>query len=151
MMVLLALLAAGYAPDPLATVRALVGEGEARVAMARADLNGDGRAEAIAYVEGPTVCGSGGCNVAVLTPTARGWRLIGGISVARRPLRLLDTRTAGWRDLGVTIGGGGGRSGLAQVRFGRGRYRGNPTLAAPVPVGSGRVLIAADAPLAPLP
>lgn len=121
-----------------------------RVAWASADLNGDGRAEAIAYVSGPSICGSGGCTLVVLSPTRNGrWRLAARTTVTRLPVRLLTSRTHGWRDLAVAVGGGGVGPAMAQLRFDGRRYPANPTLA-PVTRAVGRTLIAANMTTRPL-
>lgn len=43
-------------------------DGALTYAQASVDLNGDGTDEVLAYVMGPMVCGSGGCNLYVLAP-----------------------------------------------------------------------------------
>lgn len=97
------------------------------VATAFTDLNGDGKDEAIAYVMGPDWCGSGGCNVLVLTPDGATYKVVMDASVSQLPISLLPGSSHGWRDLGVEIGGGGGESGVAEMKFNGKTYPDDPT------------------------
>ncbi len=74
---------------------------DARYALAWADLNGDGRNEAIVRVMSRSLCGTGGCNMYVLSPYRWRWRLVGRMTITKLPIRVLDSRSHGWRDLGV--------------------------------------------------
>jgi putative lipoprotein len=104
---------------------------DARYSMARADLNGDGREEALVLMRARSWCGTGGCTMLVLTPERSGWRTISRVSVTYAPVRLLPTRSRGWRDLSVRVGGGGIRAGEVTLRFNGRTYPSNPsTLAA---------------------
>jgi hypothetical protein len=103
--------------------------GEAFVA-ATADLNGDGKAEAVVHLTGPNWCGSGGCTTLILTPAGDSWRLVTRLSITRPPIRLLRTRSNGWRDLEVRVQGGGIQPGYeAQLRFDGKTYPSNPSVA----------------------
>jgi hypothetical protein len=130
----------------------LGGDGRTSVASAETDLNGDGRNELVVYVSGQDHCGSGGCRVVVLTVRDGAWRMVMDASVSRLPIRLLAASSNGWRDLGVTTGGGGLAPGLARMRFDGTSYPGNPTAppAEPAERGEGTVLIAEDAQSGPL-
>src|SRR4051812_24404972 len=79
----------------------------ARYKRADADLNGDDRSEAFVYLTDPSYCGSGGCTLVVLTSQGRSYRVVLRSTVTQLPIRLLPTSTRGWRDIGVTVGGGG--------------------------------------------
>lgn len=74
---------------------------DTRYALAWVDLNGDGRNEAVVRIMGQGVCGSGGCNMYVLSPWGRRWSLVGRMTVTQLPIRVLNSRSRGWRDLGV--------------------------------------------------
>lgn len=116
-----------------------------RYQRAEADLNGDGRPEVFAYATDENFCGSGGCLLYVLSPQAAGYRVVMRATVSRLPINLLPTSTRGWRDIGVTVAGGGiGRSYMARMRYNGGRYPGNPTVPPAVPLKSpaGQALIA---------
>jgi hypothetical protein len=100
----------------------------ARTAIGFADIGGDDREEALVYLVDPGRCGSGGCSLIILTPSGKGWRSIGQTSVTQLPVHRLLTRKDGWNDLAVGIGGGGGPSGTALLRFANGRYPSNPSV-----------------------
>jgi len=111
---------------------------------ADADLNGDSRSEAFVYVTDPGYCGSGGCTLVVLSRQGRGFRVVLRSTVTQLPIRMLPTSTRGWRDVGVTVAGGGiTRRYVARLRFNGSRYPSNPTVPPAVPLKrpSGRVLI----------
>ncbi|HEY2662508.1 MAG TPA: hypothetical protein VGI79_22515 [Caulobacteraceae bacterium] len=71
------------------------------VAMAFADLKGDGQLDAVVYVSGGGYCGSGGCTTLVLVPSASSYKVIMDEPITIRPIRLLRTSTKGWRDISV--------------------------------------------------
>ena len=74
---------------------------DTRYALAWVDLNGDGRNEAVVRITGQGVCGSGGCKMYVLSPHGGRWSLVARMTVTQLPIRVLDSRSHGWRDLGV--------------------------------------------------
>jgi hypothetical protein len=130
------------------------GASEARFAPALVDLNGDSAPEALVYVSGRDWCGSGGCNLYILSRNSGRWRLINSVTITNPPIRLLKTRRRGWNDIAVRVQGGGvGPPFEAVLRFDGARYPGNPTVAPAVRArqGSpGRVLIGSDADAKPL-
>lgn len=118
--------------------------GKSSYKRADADLNGDGRAEALLYVTDRDYCGSGGCTLMVLSPKGSSYRVVLRLTVTQLPVRVLPTSTRGWRDLGVTVSGGGiTRSYVARLRFDGNRYPGNPTVPPAIPLKqpSGKILI----------
>ena len=138
---------------PAEYLRSLLGaDGRTNVATAETDLDADGMNEFIVYVSGQQHCGSGGCRVLVVNAHQGAWRTVMDASVSRLPIRLLDTSSNGWRDLGVTTGGGGQGPGLARMRFNGTSYPDNPTAppAEDAQAGEGTVLIAEDAQGGPL-
>jgi hypothetical protein len=123
-------------PDLGIAIRdALQDESETRWFEAAADLDGDGRDERLAYVTGPTVCGTGGCPLFVFARVGQGWRLVSQTSVTRPPVRLAPRRTNGWRHLVVHVAGGGLAARDVELVFDGRTYPANPTTvpAAPVP------------------
>lgn len=111
---------------------------------AETDLNDDGRAEVFIYVRDSQSCGSGGCNLYVLSPEERGYRLVLRATLVQLPVMLLPTSTGGWRDIGVTVAGGGiTEPYVARLRYEGGRYPSNPTVPPARPLGraTGEVLI----------
>jgi putative lipoprotein len=102
-----------------------------RYADAFVDLNGDGMKEAIVYLVGRWWCGTGGCPTLVLTPEASSYRLVTKILVTRAPIRVLPTRSHGWRTLTALVQGGGVQPGYeAELAFDGESY---PTSAANPP------------------
>jgi hypothetical protein len=118
---------------------------DARYVAGFADLNGDGRPEAIVQVFASSACGSGGCNLHVFGFGPRGWTMVSTMTVANAPVRALDTRSRGWRDLSVRVAGGGIRGYDAQLRFNGRAYPGNPSIPPARPLtrpAPGQLLIA---------
>jgi hypothetical protein len=111
----------------------------ARYAMAFADLNGDGRAEAIVHVVDQAWCGSGGCTTFVFSPLGqRDWSWVGSMTINRPPIYVLPSKHHGWHDLGVSV-----RGGFAAVPFRGSRYALNPTVPPAKPASpKGKLLIA---------
>ncbi len=112
-----------------------------------ADLNGDGRDEALVSLYSGLFCGSGGCALYILTPAGGSWREVAEVTIVNAPVRLLASSHRGWRDLAVFVRGGGMDIPYeARMRFDGRTYAANPSLAPRlrrrVP---GRVLISDDA------
>jgi hypothetical protein len=108
------------------------------------DLNGDGRPETFVYVTDRNYCGSGGCKLVVLSPRKGNYHVVLRSTVTQLPISVLPTSSRGWRDVGVTVAGGGiTRPYMARLRFNGSRYPGNPTVAPAVPLSrpAGKVLI----------
>ncbi|HKT86609.1 MAG TPA: hypothetical protein VJQ77_11065 [Novosphingobium sp.] len=124
--------------------------GELLYARADADLDGDGKNEVLAYVGGPLMCGTGGCNLVVLKRDGDGFRQVGDLSVVQLPVGVLPTKTNGWRDLAVTVSGGGKPGGLMRVPFDGTSYASNPTVSPAEPVESIGEAVIKDEPLKPL-
>jgi hypothetical protein len=127
-------------------VRAFVQQtlGTSSYKRADADLDGDGRQESLVYVTDRTYCGSGGCTFLVLSPLNHGYRLVLRATVTQLPIALLTTTTNGWRDIGVTVAGGGVTEAyMARLPFDGRRYPANPTVPPAIPLerASGTVLI----------
>ena len=96
---------------------------------AEAELSEDREKEVIVYLTSSAFCGSGGCNTLILRRTPRGFRTVMNATVTRPPIRVLDSRSHGWRDLGVMVSGGGIMSPYeARLRFDGRHYPSNPTV-----------------------
>jgi hypothetical protein len=110
---------------------------------ADADLNGDGHLETFVYATDS--CGSGGCDLSVLSPQGKSYRQVMEASgPTQLPIRLLATSTRGWRDIGVTVAGGGVRRAyMARLQFNGRRYPDNPTVPPAIPLKrpTGKLLI----------
>jgi len=92
------------------------------------DLNGDGKQEVIAYLLGPEWCGSGGCTMLVLAPQGSSFKVITRMTISNPPIRVLDTKTNGWRDLTVHVSGGGISGYDAKLSFNGKKYPSNPSV-----------------------
>lgn len=115
-------------------------------ALAWKDLNGDGEDEAIVHIVTSYFCGTGGCNTIVLTPAGPMWSKVAEISVSRTPITVMDSKTNGWNDLTVTIGGGGGASGVALLKYDGKSYTSNPTVPPAETVAKGGAEVIAEEP-----
>jgi hypothetical protein len=97
--------------------------------LAFRDLNGDGVPEAIVYLIGKQWCGSGGCNLLVFQKSGASWKLITKMTITNPPIRMIDTKTNGWHNLGVWVQGGGIQPGYeAELRFNGRSYPKNPSV-----------------------
>ncbi len=94
-----------------------------------ADLNGDGKPEAIVYIYGATECGTGGCPTLILTPSEDGYKLVSEIVLTRPPIRVSPRKSHGWHNLVVFVAGGGIQQGYnAELEFNGKSYPDNPTV-----------------------
>jgi hypothetical protein len=120
-------------------------DGTVRYVVASVDLNGDGVKELIVHVMCQSLCGTGGCPTLVLAPAASSYKIVSRISITRPPIRVLNTRSHGWRDLAVWVQGGGIQPGYeANLPFDGESYATNPTVLPAhrlIPQSSGRVVI----------
>ena len=103
--------------------------------VALVNLNRDNRPEALIYAMstadgGPAnLCGSGGCDLYVLSLPPTGYRQVARVSITRPPIRVLSTIKHGWHDLGVLVAGGGiSPSYEARLCFDGHSYPSNPTV-----------------------
>ncbi|MFZ0747372.1 MAG: hypothetical protein WAM85_23410 [Terracidiphilus sp.] len=95
-----------------------------------ASLEGHTR-DVIVYFTDQRSCGSGGCTTLILAPdNASSYRVVTSITAAWRPIRILNTLSNGWRDIGVWVQGGGIRPGYEAILSYDGKsYPRNPTVA----------------------
>ena len=122
----------------------------ARFTTAFSDLNGDGTDEVLVYLSDQSVCGSGGCNLYVLTKAGDKWAVENHLTIARPPIYRLSTSTNGWADLGVTVSGGGLREAVMKVSRRAGGYASNPSMPPAVAIDpkGAMVLISSEAAMA---
>ena len=128
-----------------------------RYSVALVDLDGDKRPEALIYAMSTTadglqsdLCGSGGCDLYILSLPPTGYRQISVVAITRPPIRVLPGITHGWHDLGVVVAGGGIVNGYeARLRFNGQSYPTNPTTppATRLNADAGKILIARAPPL----
>jgi hypothetical protein len=111
---------------------------------AEIDLNGDGRSEHVVYATNPERCGSGGCTMFVVASTDRGFEVVSRTTITRPPILVLETATNGWRDLAVSVAGGGSPAYFARLPFDGSGYARNPTVPPASPVEYPAALILID-------
>ncbi|HYB61730.1 MAG TPA: hypothetical protein VEH50_09645 [Methylomirabilota bacterium] len=84
--------------------------------------------DAIVYFTGRYSCGSGGCDMLILAPQGRSYRIVTSVTIARPPIRVLDSKSNGWHDISVIVAGGGILSPYeAKLSFDGATYPSNPT------------------------
>lgn len=111
---------------------------DTRYSFAVVDLSARNSAEVIVYLDGRAWCGSGGCELLVLSPKGSSFKVLSKITMSRPPIRVLETRTKGWRDLSVWVQGGGIQPGYqAKLPFDGSRYAENPSVPPAQPARSG--------------
>jgi hypothetical protein len=66
---------------------------------ALADLDDDGRDDAIVLLSGPNFCGSGGCTMLVFRGTEAGFTLVSSSNIVLAPIRISPYSVNGWRSL----------------------------------------------------
>jgi hypothetical protein len=66
-----------------------------RFSYAFIDLNGDGKDEAIVYLSGRQWCGTGGCQLYILTLSGAAYRFVARIPASRPPIRVLNRSATG--------------------------------------------------------
>lgn len=93
-----------------------------RFSYALVDLNGDGKKEIAAYIEGGQWCGMSGCDAVILQQDDCGYRVLEVLAPARLPIRVAATQSSGWRDLVIHIAGGGEPPHDALFRYGGDAY-----------------------------
>lgn len=101
--------------------------------QAGADLNGDGRAEALVLFTGPDWCSPSGCTLAVFQPGEFGLRPVSQTIGVKAPVAAGQGSNAGWRDLVVKTGA----AKIVRLQFTGGGYPvnavGQPEAASDVP------------------
>jgi hypothetical protein len=90
---------------------------------ALADLNKDGRPDAIVLLKGD-YCGTGGCTLLVFRAIPNGFKLVSSSTVSSEPIGLLSERSNGWLTLVVNSRG----SGSVLMRFDGTKYPLNPSM-----------------------
>ena len=63
------------------------------------NLKDDGTKEVIVYLS--SWCGTGGCTMLILAPGGTSYRVVTKVPAVRLPIRVLDAKSNGWRDIGV--------------------------------------------------
>ncbi len=93
------------------------------------DLRDEGPQQVIVYFTDRYSCGSGGCTTLILTPESSSYKVVTSITIARLPIRVLNTKFNGWHDIGVWVEGGGIQPGYeALLSFDGITYPRNPSV-----------------------
>jgi hypothetical protein len=88
----------------------------------KVDLNGDGKPEAIVYLRGPYICGTGGCPALVAQDTPKGYRVVANIILAQTPFIVSEKKTRGWNDIISCDSGGGIQPHFVVFKWNGSRY-----------------------------
>ena len=72
-----------------------------RYAVAFVDLRDDGTKEVLVYLSLGGWCGTGGCTILILAPEGTSYRVVTKVPAVRLPIRVLDTKSNGWHDIGL--------------------------------------------------
>jgi hypothetical protein len=117
-------------------------------------LRDDDTQQVIVYLIGRAWCGTGGCLTLILVPKDSSYAVITEMTVVQLPIRVLDTKSSGWHDLGVWVKGGGIQPGYeARLSFNGKEYPSNPTVPPSQPLTakvSGKVVVPRSATGEPL-
>jgi hypothetical protein len=103
-------------------------ENKTRYSAAFVDLAGDGTRQVIVYLTGRGWCGSGGCVTLVLSRSDSSYELVTTITVSRPPIRILNSKSNGWKDITVQVAGGGVAAHEAKLSFNGKTYPSNPSV-----------------------
>ena len=98
------------------------------------DLRDKGTKEVIVYLSADGWCGTGGCTMLILAPKDNSYELITKIPIVRLPIRVLTTKTNGWHDISVVVGGGGLSAYETKLSFDGSSYPENPSIAPALPL-----------------
>lgn len=91
---------------------------------ALADLNDDGRDDAIVLLSGPRYCGADGCTMLVFRGTDQGFTLVSATAIVMAPIRVSANSVDGWRSLIVYSKG----KGEVVLKFSGTHYAANPSM-----------------------
>jgi hypothetical protein len=84
--------------------------------------------ENIVYVSGQGWCGSGGCTLLILEPSASSFKVLGKVTVVQLPVFLMPSMTHGHPDIGVSVRGiRVGSAYEAELSYDGISYPGNPS------------------------
>jgi hypothetical protein len=100
----------------------------ARYIATKVDLHNRGQ-NVIVYFTDQRSCGSAGCTTLILADEGGTFKVVTSLTAAWRPIRVLNSQSNGWRDIGVWVQGGGIQPGYeAVLTFDGQSYPRNPTV-----------------------
>jgi hypothetical protein len=83
----------------------------------------------LVYVSGEGWCGSGGCTLLIVVPSATSFKVVGRVTVVQLPVYLLPSTKHGYPDIGVCVRGVSvGSEYEAELSYNGVSYPGNPTV-----------------------
>lgn len=92
------------------------------------DLNGDGIQDGVVVFSSSYWCGTGGCTMLIFEGQQdKTFRLVSETTLVRPPVTVSETKTNGWRDLMLTVSGGGGPAKPVALKFDGKKYPLNPS------------------------
>jgi len=110
---------------------------DTRYVAAFVHLRDDHSQQVIVYLIGRTWCGSGGCTTLILVPKGSSYSVLTEMSITQQPIRVLDTKSNGWHDLGVWVQGGWIQPGYeARLSFSGKEYPSNPSVPPAQPIAA---------------
>lgn len=92
------------------------------------DLNDDGNREVFAYLVGSYVSGSGGSSAIVFERDGEEYKALSRFSLVRNPIIISDSKTNGYRDIIMSVSGGGVEQFYSHIKFDGKTYPGNPSV-----------------------
>jgi hypothetical protein len=101
---------------------------EIRYHYNKIDLNGDKKPDAIVFVSGDSICGTGGCELLIFKGIGKKFELITETSVSRPPIWVSSAKTKGWSDLIFYNSGGGIKPYYSHLKFDGKSYPENPSV-----------------------
>jgi|GEM_PF-428679 len=109
------------------------GDGEQTFLADFVDLNGDSTPDAIVILTGSYWCGTGGCTMLVFQGEDKTFRFVSRSTLVRPPVTVSETKTNGWRDLVLTVSGGGMPARTVALKFDGKNYPLNPSVQTALP------------------
>jgi hypothetical protein len=97
------------------------------------DLNGDSTQDAVVVLTGFNWCGTGGCTMLVFQGKDKTFKFVSSSSLVRPPVTVSETKTKGWRDLVLTVSGGGIPARTVALKFDGKQYPLNPSIQTALP------------------
>jgi hypothetical protein len=101
-----------------------------------ADLNGDSTPDALVILTGPYWCGTGGCRMLVFRGEDNSFSFVSSSTLVRPPVTVSESKTKGWRDLILTVSGGGMPAKTIALKFDGKKYPLNPSVQSALPAAA---------------
>ena len=115
-------------PQLQQSVSAITKQSDPLYSTGYADLNNDGLDDALVYLQGSQLCGSGGCTLMVFQNMGDGYKFISKSTITRTPVSVAKTTHNGWHDFIVWSRG----TGFVLMQYDGVKYPHNPSLELPI-------------------